>query len=570
MILVSEEHIEQYTAGGWWGSKTLYDLFRTNADQALSSEALVDAPNKPVLTGIQPWRLTYEEVIQRVDWLAASFLEMGLKKDDVMMVQLPNIAEIVCVYLAAARIGVIVSPLAMQYRTHEMKHSMTLTEPKAFVTITDFNGVDMAQIVQSLQPDFPSLQYIIALGSNVPASVISFDKCFDTPHDTKILDDYLRTTPVTANDVFTICWTSGTEAEPKGVPRSHNEWIAIGRYCNEGCEVQPGYNILIDFPMINMSSIGGIWLPWLLTGAAKLVLHHPFDLQVMLKQVQDENISYTLIPPAILNMLLQNEALFNAFDISCLKSIGSGSAPLSPWMVKGYQEKHGMNVHNVFGGNEGISFLGSAREFTDPEVRATYFPRWGVPGFKWNVPIAASLESKLVDTETGQIITEPGVPGDMWIKGPSVFSGYYKRPDLTAKSFDGDGFFNTGDLFSIETDENGVQNRYKFHGRSKDLIIRGGFNVSPEEVENMLIQHPKILEVAVVGYPDETMGEKGCACVVLKPGQTITLDEISDFLTQQDCAIYKRPEKLMVLEALPRNPLNKVVKKELRKMLLEA
>jgi acyl-CoA synthetase (AMP-forming)/AMP-acid ligase II len=239
-------------------------------------------------------------------------------------------------------------------------------------------------------------------------------------------------------------------------------------------------------------------------------------------------------------------------------------------MVKGFQEKYGIYIHNIFGGNEGISFVGNAKDFPHPDIRAIYFPRWGVPGFKVNVPIAESLQSKIVDPTTKQVIAEPGIPGEMCIKGPAVFAGYYKRPDLTEKAFDDEGFFNSGDLFSIEADENGNLSYYLFHGRSKDLIIRGGFNVSPEEVENMLLGHPKIAEVAIVGYPDPVMGEKGCACVVLKPGETITLEEISEFLIQKDCAVFKRPEKLLVVQSLPRNPLNKIIKHELRKLVLEA
>lgn len=570
MILVPEDQIRDFTTQGWWGTKTVYDLFRENSCDALSKIALVDAPNKTTLIGLQPLRLTYAEVVQKVDWVAACLLELGIKNGDVIMVQLPNITEIVVIYLAVARIGAIVSPLAMQYRTHELRHTISLVEPKAYIATTNFTGFNTVEMMQSLQGEFPSIKYIIGIGENIPDSVLPFDAMFNTPRDTKILEEYLSNTQITANDCFSICWTSGTEADPKGVPRSHNQWLAIGRYCTEACMVQPEYNIMIDFPMINMSSIGGLWFPWLLRGGGKLIMHHPFDLKVMLGQIQDEQVNYTLIPPALLNMLLQNESLFKAFDFSSIKSIGSGSAPLSPWMVRGFQEKYGIYIHNIFGGNEGISFVGNAHEFPDPDIRAKYFPRWGVPGFKAKVPIAESLQSKIVDPFTKQVITEPGIPGEMCIKGPAVFAGYYKRPDLTEKAFDDEGFLNSGDLFSIEADENGNLNYYLFHGRSKDLIIRGGFNVSPEEVENMLLGHPKIAEVAVVGYPDPVMGEKGCACVVLKPDETITLEEISEFLVQKDCAVYKRPEKLLVVQSLPRNPLNKVVKHELRKLILDA
>lgn len=569
MILVDEDQIEKFTNQGWWGTKTIYDVFRETANQVPSKEALVDAPNKQVLTGLLPLRYTYGDMVQRIDWLATSFIELGIKNGDVIIIQLPNIVEIIMCYLAAARIGAIVSPLAMQYRTHELRHMLSLVEPKAYIATTNFNGFNTVEMVQNVKSEFLGLTHVIGIGDDIPDSVLAFDTMLNTPRDTDMLEEYLVNSPVSADDCFTICWTSGTENVPKGVPRSHNQWVAIGRYCTEACAVQPGYNVMIDFPMINMSSIGGLWLPWLLRGGGKLVMHHPFDLKVMLGQIQDEQINYTLIPPAVLNMLLQNEALMKIYDFGSMKSIGSGSAPLSPWMVRGFQEKYSIYIHNIFGGNEGVTLVSNAQEFSDPDVRAIYFPRWGVPGYKASIPIAESLQTKIVDPSTKREITEPGTPGDLYIKGPAVFGGYYKRPDLTKNAFDGEGFFNTGDLFSIESDQKGNLIYYLFHGRSKDLIIRGGFNVSPEEVENLLLEHPKIAEVAVVGYPDPVMGEKGCACVVLKPDETLTLEDISEFLIRKDCAVYKRPEKLLVLEEMPRNAVNKVLKRELRQLVLE-
>jgi len=288
----------------------------------------------------------------------------------------------------------------------------------------------------------------------------------------------------------------------------------------------------------------------------------------MLGQLQDEKINYTLIPPAVLNSLLQNEAILQSYDISNLKSIGSGSAPLSPWMVKGFQEKYGIFVYNVFGSTEGIAFVSN---FNNPEERALYFPRtgnplrYGMPNYTWQKPISLMQQTKIVDPNTKKEITEKGIPGEMCIKGPNVFYGYYKRPDLTGSAFDSEGYFNTGDLFSIEG-EDGNWNKYMFSGRSKDLIIRGGWNISPEEVENAVLEHPKVAEVAAVGYPDDRLGEKVCVAVVTKPGETITLEEINLFLEQKNMAIFKRPERLLTLDMLPRNPVGKVVKSEIRAM----
>jgi acyl-CoA synthetase (AMP-forming)/AMP-acid ligase II len=565
MILCSEEQIREYTGKGWWGKETIADLFFKNAEKTPQEIAVADPPNRAKLTVGEPLRFTYAEMRQTVERLAAGFLELGIKVDDIVMVQLPNVVELACVYLALARIGAVASPLPVQYRTHELRYTMKLTEPKAFVTTANFGGFNYIEMVRGLQPEFPSLKTIIGIGDGLPEGVVSFWDLVSSSRSEKTLENYLTGINLTANDVFTICWTSGTEADPKGVPRSHNHWISIAGVLVEGCEMDPGCNILNPFPFINMASIGGMFVPWLLTGG-KFVLHHPLDLQVFLGQIQAEKINYTVVPPALLNMLLQNPAILGALDISSVKTIGSGAAPLSPWMVREYQEKYGIYVINIFGSNEGISLVSGPKDFPDPDERAQYFPRWGVPGYTWKVRMGNQMSTKLVDPKTKEVITEKGVPGEMCIKGPAVFAGYYRRPDLTKKAFDEEGYFNTGDLFAIEGEADNL-NRYLFCGRSKDLIIRGGMNISPEELEYLIIEHPKVAEVAVVGYSDEKLGEKVCAVVVPAKGENVSLEEIIEFLKKKDIAVYKLPEKIMVVESLPRNPVGKVLKRELRDLV---
>jgi acyl-CoA synthetase (AMP-forming)/AMP-acid ligase II len=564
MILSPQDQIREYTEKGWWGTETLADLLLKNATATPTRVALVDPPNRLEFTGGEPQRLSYAELRAAVDHLAGSLLEAGIRKDDVIMVQLPNIAELVCVYLAAARLGVIVSPLPIQYRTHEMRQTMTLTEPKAFITTTNCGGYNHVEMVRGLQPEFPSLQTIIALGDNLPEGVVSLTSLMSNARGEKPLRDYLAQTSITANDCLTICWTSGTEAESKGVPRSHNHWIAIAWASIDGCEFEPGYNLLNPFPLVNMAAIGGMMTTWLLTGG-KLVLHQPLSLPIFLQQIKTEKINYTVVPPALLNMLLQNPAIMANADFSTIKNIGSGGAPLSPWMVTQWQEK-GIYVINIFGSNEGASFTSGPKEMPDPVKRAQFFPRFGAPGFKWASRVSEYMSTKLVDPATKQVITTPGVPGEMAIQGACIFNGYYKRPDLTAKAFDQDGYFYTGDLFEI-AGEGANPDSYRFVGRVKDIIIRGGTNISSEEIENLLQGHPKVAEVAVVAYPDERLGEKVCAVVAPKKDQTVSLDELVSFLKEKDIAVYKLPEKVMLVDALPRNPVGKVLKRSLREQV---
>ncbi len=569
MIVYPQERIEWFKSNGWWGKETIYTLFANNASKYWDSTALVDAPNKPDFVGLDSLRLSYGELVNVVDNIASQFLKAGIEKDDVVMIQLPNTAEMVCVYLACSRIGAIVSPIAVQYRQHELNKYIRIAEPKAYIGAKDFNGFNFLNMIDEIRPDHQCLKLIIGLGNDLPEAVLSLSEMLTDNTAVDDLHDYLLHNKVTSDDVFSICWTSGTEADPKAVTRSTNEWLGIGSACYQLCEVKEGYNILNPFPLINMSSIGGMWVPWLLSGGGAFVVHHPFDLKIMLGQLQDEKINYTLIPPAVLNSLLQNPAILESYDISSLISVGSGSAPLSPWMVKKFQIEYGISVYNVFGSTEGILFVSN---FDNPEERALYFPRsgntlnYGMPNYLWQKPINLQQQTKLVDPITKEEITERGIAGEMCIKGPNVFCGYYKRPDLTAKAFDSEGFFNTGDMFTIEG-EDGNWNKYMFTGRSKDLIIRGGWNISPEEVENAVLEHPKVIEVAAVGYPDDRLGEKVCIAVVTKPEDTITLEEINHFLDEKNMAIFKRPEKIIILDALPRNPVGKVVKSEIKSKL---
>ena len=568
MIVTPQEQIDAYTRLGAWGTDTWIDWFLRNVEAAPDALALVDPPNRPDMGMGPARRLTYRETAQLVDRLACALLDAGITQDDVVMIQLPNVVELIIAYLAVARIGAILSPLPVQFRTHELKYTLNLAAPKAFITTRSFDKFDYLGMVQGLQKDFPSLRTIIACGADLPASVVSLDEILSRPHDPAQLEAYLKAHTLTANDVVTICWTSGTEAEPKGVPRSHNLWFSIAYTTVDAAELSHGCALLNPFPMVNMSGIGGMLAPWLLTGG-KLVMHHPLNLPVFLAQVKAESIEYTVAPPVLLNLLLLKPALLEQADLSSIRVIGSGSAPLTTWMTTQWKEKFGIEVLNFFGSNEGVAMVSAPREIPDPAERARVFPRYGVEGFSWSNRSTIGYSTRLIDPLTGREIADPGRPGEMVIKGPTVFSGYFRRPDLSEKAFDTDGYFHTGDLFSIEPGADGQLSRYRAVGRLKDVIIRGGTNISPEELEVLIADHPKVADVCVVGYVDgRALGEEQiCVVAVPRPDQQVTLSDIHDLLKSKDIAQFKMPKKLWLVEALPRNPVGKVLKRDLRDQL---
>jgi len=249
-------------------------------------------------------------------------------------------------------------------------------------------------------------------------------------------------------------------------------------------------------------------------------------------------------------MLLQRDDVLAAADLSSMRVMGSGSAPLPPAMVRGWDDR-GIPIINFFGSNEGVALVSDPVAIPDPEERARFFPRPSLPG----------VEVRLVDLDTRKEIDEPGHPGELCIAGPTVFAGYV---DGDTDPFDDDGFFCTGDVF--EWTDDGLQ-RLHHVDRAKDIVIRGGMNISAAEVEGLLTAHPKVAEVAVVGVADDVLGERVCACVVPRPNENVSLEDVVAFMREQKVASYKLPERLQVVEALPRNAVGKVLKRDLRARL---
>lgn len=562
MIVIPKDRIKEMKSKGWWGDETLDDLFRKHVAAHPNTEALVDPLNAADVVGGQPDRLTWQETAHAVDRLTAVLVAHGIKKDQVVVIQLPNIAELTIAYLACLRLGVIASPAPVQYRESELAYIIDKTDAVAAITADRIGKQMHGEMIVGLKGRCRTLRTVFVLGETCPAGALDLEPLMDgvTGKQHRAAQKAAKDARVTADDIVTICWTSGTEAQPKGVPRSHNEWIIMGAGVIDAADLEPGARLLNPFPMVNMAGISTAFVGWLLLGGV-LIQHQPFDLPILLKQIREEKIDYTVATPAVLNLLLQNEALLEGIDFKRLKSIGSGSAPLSEWMVRTFHEKHGVQIVNYFGSNEGASFPSALKDIPDPAERASLFPRLG-DGFKWNCMLHDRIFTRIVDPETEEVITEAGKPGELRVKGATIFSGYWRAPEINARAFDKDGWFRTGDLFELAGDR---LQFIKFVGRLKDIVIRGGMNISSEEIENHLVAHPAIAEAAVVGAPDPNLGERLAAFVVFRPGQTATMEEINRFLTaERRVAVYKQIERLETLDALPRNPVGKVLKRDLR------
>lgn len=530
------ERIKKLTENGFWGNDCLHTLFAQQVQNNDNKLAVIDAPNRPELIGSAPQRLSYLELDALSNRLVNLFCRSGLAADSRLLVQLPNIVELVACYIATSKMGVILSPIPVQYGAHELRTMAYTLKADAVFTVEQMNDNRLADTVRKTLPHLPCLT--LADISDQPATA-------PPPASAD------------ANHVLTICWTSGTTGTPKGVPRSHNMWLATARNTMAAGDYQAGETLLAPFPLINMAALAGFLFPWVLSGGT-LVLHHPLNPALYLQQLQDEAVNFTIAPPALLNKLAKQPELWSEYDFSALRAIGSGSAPLSPAMIEVMENDYGKPVINFYGSNEGISLFATPDTAPPASLRANYFPRFGAADMPWTSIAHRSVQSKVIDTDSQQALQRSGDVGELCFAGATVFDGYLDHDNKDV--FTDDGYFRTGDLVEIS---GAPPHYYRIVGRCKDIINRGGMKISPSEIDALLETLPGLTEAAVCATADDELGEIICACIVPESGQSISLDNIISYLSAQGLARIKLPQQLMVLDALPRNPLGKVLRNEL-------
>ncbi len=563
MRLYPEERVEEFLRDGWWSGKTWLDLLAEKVAAFPDRVCLIDPANREAITDGAPRRLTWTEVDREVSALARSLYRAGVRQGDVLGIQLPNSVELAIAYLSAAQLGAIGCSFPVQYAGHELTQMGTLAGMRAFLTVGRANRSRLAEQAVGLLDTVPTLDRVLAWGVDLPAGVVRLDDDLaDTSADAEYRD-YVAGLLIHPNDCVTLSWTSGTEGIPKGVPRAHGDWQAIAMGTIDTPKLTSDDVLLNPFPMVNAGGMAGMYLPWLVLGAP-LVQHHPFDLDVFVNQIETERVTYTCAQPAVLNMLVSRPEVLAEHDLSSLRAVGSGSAPLSAWMIEAWERDRGVEVLNLFGANEGLCLFGDPDTIPDPADRGRLFPRPGDPFFAWRARAGRETLSRLVDLDTGEDIDTPNRPGELRVSSPTIFAGYWGG---VASPFDEQGYYRTGDIFEITGDGGHL---LVYVDRAKDLISRGGYKVSAVEIESLLSAHPKVAEIAVVGAPDELLGERLCAVVAPRdPADPPTLTDLTGLLEREQVARFKWPERLELVTALPRNPVGKVLKRDLRNQLRE-
>jgi acyl-CoA synthetase (AMP-forming)/AMP-acid ligase II len=540
MRLHSEALITEFTDQGHWGEQTVLGILDATVARLGDAIALEDPPDREELVGSAGRTLTWREFGTAVDGIAAGLHARGVGKDDVVVVQLPNVWELPALYFAIARTGAVIAPMPVQWRERELRHIVGLTEAVLYIGVDELKGTALMPYADAALPGTVQqleLRDVAALAATPAPPTIAYPT-------------------VDANDVFTLCWTSGTEAQPKGCPLSHNNWIFQGQSFRRATNLRDNCRILGPAPIVNMTGVG-IMLMWLLSGG-RLMLHQPLNLPALLRQIPDAD--FTMLVPAILTMLLKLPEAQQP-DFSTVEAIATGSAPPSPWAIEEFRRRWGVEVVNVFGQNEGTILAAGAADVPDSVMRSSHFPWWGKPAAAWASGVDG-IDVKLL-ADDGSVCTEVGDVGELAYRGPNVFPGYFKADELNLEAFTAEGHVRTGDLFKILDDRH-----IGFVDRKKDIIIRGGFNVSAAEVETVAQGHPGIADAAAVSAPDEVLGERVCLFVVPQDSSTPpSLEDVVTFMRGEGIAIYKLPERLEIIAEIPRNPVGKILKKDLRTRL---
>ncbi|MDP2643862.1 MAG: AMP-binding protein [Desulfobacterales bacterium] len=525
----------EYKSKGYWNSETPSDLWRRNAKDYPDKEAIVDSGT----------RLTWQQANQWIDRLSLGFLELGFKKDDLIVLQLPNSVELCLLRVAMERAGLLCLPVLRTWRHRDLGYALKQVDAAGIVIPRQFREFDYFQMVAELRPGLPELKQVFVTGDTVPPGAVSIRKMVETPLEKKYPIDFLKKTQFPAEEFSLILPTGGTTGFPKFVENPICAVMVRDRACVTNLKLNSA-DVIGALSPTSGGTNARAYFGAPMIGAKIAMLEH-FTPKTALAFIEKEKITVTPLVPTQLAMMIR-EPDFENYDLTSLRLVLTMGAPLPYELAVEVEEKLGCPIVPNYGSIDcAAACTGSLQEVSELRLRTVGKPYGGA-------------QVRLVDEE-GREISPDRVSGEIQIRGPGASSGYFRDHEATRQAWTPDGWYKTGDLGTFA-----VNGDLAIVGRKKEVIIRGGQNIYPVEIENLLAAHPKILHVAVVKMPDDLMGEKACAYAVAKPGESLTFDELIAFLKEQGIAPYKWPERLETLEALPLGADGqKVLKMELEK-----
>lgn len=532
-LTFNEQRRAAYRQQGLWGDASLADYWQQTARAMPDKIAVVDNHGATY---------TYSALDHAASCLANWMLAKGIESGDRIAFQLPGWCEFTVIYLACLKIGAVSVPLLPSWREAELVWVLNKCQAKMFFAPTLFKQTRPVDLILPLQNQLPQLQQIVGVDKLAPAtSSLSLSQI--------IADNIPLTTAITTHgdELAAVLFTSGTEGLPKGVMLTHNNILASERaYCAR-LNLTWLDVFMMPAPLGHATGfLHGVTAPFLI--GARSVLLDIFTPDACLALLEQQRctcmLGATPFVYDLLNLLEKQPA-----DLSALRFFLCGGTTIPKKVARECQQL-GIKLLSVYGSTE--SSPHAVVNLDDPLSRFMHTDGYA----------AAGVEIKVVNDVRKTL--PPGCEGEEASRGPNVFMGYFDEPELTARALDEEGWYYSGDLCRM--DEAGY---IKITGRKKDIIVRGGENISSREVEDILLQHPKIHDTCVVAMPDERLGERSCAYVVLKaPHHSLSLEEVVAFFSRKRVAKYKYPEHIVVIEKLPRTASGKIQKFLLRKDIM--
>ena len=529
------EFAKRYREKGYWLDKTLPQEYRIAFDKYEKRVALLDHDRA----------ITYGELDRMSDNLALNLLDAGFKSLDRVVVQLPNVSEFVVLYLALQKIGGVPIAALMPHRFAEISQFVELSGAVACVVPDNQSDFDYCAMVDRIRQKSPHLRLGIVLGPARPG-FLSLTDLIEKP--AKLPNSALSEIKIDPDDPAIFQLSGGTTGIPKLIPRTHNDYAYNTKMASAVCAVGENGVLLVILPIAHNLPLACPGIQGFLFHGGRVVLSTSPRPEDVCSLIEKHGVTHIKVVPALLIRLLHDPAV-TRHNLSSLKIIQSGGQSMLP-EVRLLAKKliPSAFVQENFGMSEGMLMF--VRLDDPPDVANETVGR----------PVSPDDEVRLLDDDDREILG--GEVGELCCRGPYTLRGYFGVPEYNARTFTSDGFYRSGDLMRRHRSGN-----YVVEGRKKDLINRGGEKISAEEIENLILMHPAVKNASCVPIPDPVLGERMCACVLLRENAKLSFDELKNFLLSKEIAKYKLPERLEIMQDFPLSPFGKVSKKTLTEMI---
>ena len=533
-------YIKKYKEKGYWVDKTLGEEFDEWVNRHRHRAAL----------GYMGRYVSYSEMAEKVNRLSLHLIDLGLRPYDRIILQLPNEPEFVYCYFAAVKIGVIPILALPAHRDAEISFFAQFTQARAHIIPSRFRDFSHQAMSRDIRKKIPTLEWTLVSGEGVEDDFVSLTTLLNDRIEERIPVESLKKYRPDPTEPAVFQLSGGTTGVPKIIPRTHNDYSLNCKRAAEITRVREDSVMGIAIPVNHNFALSSPGLMGMLHKGGKVVLIPSTKTEAVFECIQKEKITIMPTPPALLIRWMEAPEL-SKYDLSSLEVVLAGGARLNAEAAKKIKSTLGCDFHQNLGMAEGMLFW---TERDDPED--LLLNTQGAPMFEDD-------EIRVMDEDDREV--PYGELGELLVRGPNTIRGYYQSPEYNKKAFTEDGFYRTGDVVRM------VKGRYlAVEGRIKDTINRGGEKVSAEEVENHILAHPKVENCAYVAMPDPVLGEKGCAFILTKGSQKLTLDELCRFLKEERLiSTFKLPERLELVKEFPMTQVGKINKKELRSIIQE-